>query len=243
MAAMAAQAGASIISGILQGKSAKKVAKIQAQTASEQIAAQKAQLQQQVDLNQPAITRGNSAADLYGGFLGVGDQAQSDAALQAFRGSTGYQDLLKTGLGAVNASAYARGMGNSGAAMKQLQDRGAGIANQSYQGYLGNLNTLIGAGTQAAGNVAGVSQNVTNQIGAISQNSADAASNAALAQGSAYQGTLQNLGNIAADYFSNRQGTSSSSYTPIARTGITAPTQTFAQPGYIPLPQFNLGGR
>jgi hypothetical protein len=186
----------SVVSGITGGKGAKKAAQTQARTAQQQIAAQQQTLAQLTALNQPAITRGNEAASLYGGILGVGGAGQSQQALNTFRNSIGYQDLMREGLGAVNSNAYARGMGDSGATLKALQDRGSQIANGTTQQYLGNLGLLINAGTQGAGNVAGVTQNVTNNIGAISQNAANAQSNAQLATAAGWQNTFQNLANL-----------------------------------------------
>lgn len=218
IAAAGLSAAGSLLGGLFGSSSAKKAAQIQQQTAREQIAAQQQAQAQITGLNQPSIDRGNSAADLYGGFLGVGSPEQSANALSTFRGSTGYQDLLNTGLNSVNSNAYARGMGASGATLKALQARGAQIANQSYQGYLGNLGTLINAGTQAAGNVAGVTQNTTNNIGQISQGAADAQSNAALAQGSSWTNALQGIGNAAGTYFGSQgsQAALGSSYNPIS---------------------------
>ena len=75
----------------------------------------------------------------------------SAKALETFRGSTGYKDLLKQGLGAVNSNAYARGMGDSGATLKALQDRGTSIADSSANQWLGGLGNLMSAGGQARG--------------------------------------------------------------------------------------------
>lgn len=185
----------SLIGGLTGGKGAKSAARTQQQVAQQQIAAQQAALSQITNMNQPAITRGNEAAGLYGGLLGVGDAAASQAALGTWRNSTGYQDLLQQGLGAVNANAYARGMGDSGAALKALQTRGTNIANQSQQQYLGNLGALINAGTQAAGNVAGITQNVTNANNQYLGNAADAQSNSALLQSANWQKALQGVFN------------------------------------------------
>lgn len=199
-------AGGSIISGITGGKGAKKAAQAQQQAAQQQIAAQQATLSQLTALNQPSITRGNEAGSLYGSLVGVGDPASGAAALQTFRNATGYQDLLREGLGSVNANAYARGMGDSGATLKALQSRGAQIANGSFQQYLGNLGTLINAGTQAAGNVSGVTQNVTNNISGIMQNAADAKSNSALAAAANWGNTFQNLANLGASVYGSSYG-------------------------------------
>jgi len=194
----------SILGGLLGGSSAKKTAQIQQQTAREQIAANDRNRAELVGLSQPAITRGNSAADTYAGLLGIGgDPSASAAALGTYRDSTGYQDLLNTGLGAVNANAYASGMGDSGATLKALQTRGMNLANQNQQQYLGNLNTLIQTGNSAIGNVAGVSTATTQANNAALQSGADGASNAALAGGAAWQGALKNLTNIGMNFASS----------------------------------------
>jgi hypothetical protein len=186
----------SLIGGVTGGKGAKKAAEVQQQTARDQIAAIQQNQKFLYGLSAPTIERGNAAGDTYAGLLGVGgDAAKSANAINTWRNSFGYQDLLREGLGAVNANAYARGMGNSGATLKALQDRGSQIANQSGQQYLGNLGNLIGWGNQAVGTVGGVSQNATNAINQVSQNSADAQSNAALAGAQGLSNALQGIFN------------------------------------------------
>lgn len=139
--------------------------------------------------------------------LGVaGAGGGSTEALEAFRGSTGYQDLLKTGLGAVNSNAYARGMGDSGATLKALQDRGTSIADSSAQSWLGNLGTLINAGGQARGLVAGVGTNAVAANNAATQSGADARSNAALQTGAMWNSNIQNLLNAGAYAYGSSYG-------------------------------------
>lgn len=208
---MAAAAGigaaGSIIGGVMSGKGAKAAAKTQAAVAREQIAANERQRAQIVGLSQPAIDRGNSAATVFAGLLGTGgDPAASQAALNTYRGSSGYQDLLNTGLNAVNANAYARGMGNSGATLKALQSKGMALADQNVQQYLGNLNTLIQTGNSAIGNVAGVSTQTTQANNAALQNSADASSNASLIQGAGWNNAINNLTNIGMNFASSYGG-------------------------------------
>lgn len=129
---------------------------------------------------------------------GGGSGEQSAAALSAFRDSTGYQDLLREGLGATNANAYARGQGDSGATLKALQDRGTSIANQSSQQWLGNLGTLINNGNSARGLVAGVGASTVANNNAATQSGADARSNAALQTGATWNSNIQNLLNAGA---------------------------------------------
>lgn len=204
IAAAGIGAAGSILSGITGGKGAKKAAKTQQQTAQMQIAANNANRQQIQGLQQPNIDRGNAAGTTYAGLLGIGgDPAASAAALTNFRGSSGYQDLLNTGLGSVNSNAYARGMGDSGATLKALQTRGASIADQSQQQYLGNLNNLIQTGNSAIGQIAGVNTSTTMANNAALQSGADASSNAALIGSAAQQSALKNLTNIGMNFASS----------------------------------------
>jgi hypothetical protein len=229
--ALAAGIGAagSVLGAVTGGKGAKKVAKIQQQTAEEQIAANNANMQKITGLEQPTIDRGNSAGTEYSGLLGLGgDPAASKAALDTFRGSSGYQDLLNTGLGAVSADAYAKGLGDSGATLKALQAKGMNIADTSQQQYLGNLGTLMNLGNSAIGNIAGVSTQTTQANNAANQNAADASGNAALTQSAALQKALSGL-TSAGSSFASSYG---SGGLPNFQFGGQAPISVFNNPNY-----------
>lgn len=204
--AIAAGIGAvgSIAGGAIASSGAKKAAQTQQDSVNAQIAANNANRAQITGMEQPTIDRGNAAGDQYAGLLGLGG-ASNDAghALNVWRDSAGYQDLLKTGLGAVNANAYARGMGDSGATLKALQQKGMGLADQTQQQYLGNLNTLIQTGNSAIGNIAGVNTATTQANNQALQTGADASANASLVSSNGWQNTLKNLTNIGANYASS----------------------------------------
>lgn len=215
LAAAGIAAAGSIIGGITGGKGAKAAAQTQAQVAREQIAASERNRDYIAGLSQPMINRGNAAGSLIGGFLGLEGGDQAADALATYRGSTGYQDLLNTGLGAVNANAYARGMGDSGATLKALQTRGQNIADQSSGSWLSGLNSLYQTGNAAIGNVAGVATNTTNAINAANQNAADASSNASLIGSAAWQNAIQNLANVGSSYVGGQSQRLGSSYAPL----------------------------
>ncbi|HEX8413095.1 MAG TPA: hypothetical protein VF637_04325 [Sphingomicrobium sp.] len=242
--AAAISAGASLVGGLTGGKGAKKAAQIQAQSAQQQIAAVERNRDVMQGLSQPTIDRGNAAGETYAGLLGVGgDAAASAKALDTWRGSTGYQDLLSAGMGAINSNAYAKGMGASGATLKALQRAGSAIASQSQGTYTSSLGALMQLGNQAVGTVGGVSTGATNAINGINQNTADANANAALASSGAWSNALQNISNIGT-YAMGRTNSSSgiaallaagggaglgSSY---GRTGQQGPTPTWGMPGH-----------
>ena len=194
-----------VFGSIVSSKANKKAAKIQAQTTDKILAANQANQQYITGLNQPNMDRGNAAGTTYAGLLGVGgDPAASAAALQTYRGSTGYQDLLDTGFGAVNSNAYATGMGDSGATLKALQRKGMALADQNQQQYLGNLNTLIQTGNSAIGNVSGVATQTTQANNQANQNLADTRGNAALANGAIWSNLIKktdnNINSFASSY-------------------------------------------
>lgn len=160
---------------------------------------------------------------------------QSQEALDAFRGSTGYNDLVREGLAAVNASAYAKGLGRSGATYKALQNRGTSLADRSAGEWLGNLNTLMNYGGQARGLVANVGTNSVNSINSATQNGADAASNAALVAGQNWSQALQGIGMAAAQAYGSSYGTPAAS----SPWSVPAPQGT---PPYVP-PAYGLNPR
>lgn len=209
MSAVAAgiSAAGSLLGGIAGGKGAKKAAKIQRAAVQDQIAATERNRDYQYSLNAPTIATGQRATDLYAGFLGAGDNPQASAdALSTFRNSTGYNDLVSEGLKAVNANAYAKGMGRSGATYKALMDRGTSLADRSAQGWLGNLGTLINLGGQARGLVAGVGTNSVNAINNATQTGADASANASLVAGQNWAQALQGIGTAAASAYGSSYG-------------------------------------
>jgi len=201
-------AAGSIAGSAISSSANKKASKAQQAAANAQIEESRRNQAYITGLEQPAIDRGNLAGAAYSNFLGLGGAGSQQQALDTFRGATGYQDILKTGLGAVNSNAYARGLGASGATLKALQARGSAIADQSAQSYLGNLNTLNQTGQQAVGTIAGVAQNTTNNINGATQNAANGASNAALANGANWTQALQNIANIGGSTLGSSYGTS-----------------------------------
>lgn len=200
-------AAGSVLGGVLGGKGAKKAAKIQRQTAREQMAFAKDNRDYQYNINAPTIDRGENAGTAIEGLLNIGgDPAAAIAAREQFRAGSGYQDLIDTGTRAVNANAYARGQGDSGATRIALMRKATNIADQSQGGYIQQLMQLAGFGGQARANVAGVGSNTVNAVNTAGQNAADASSNASLISSANWAKTLQNLANTGASYLGSSYG-------------------------------------
>jgi hypothetical protein len=220
----AAIAGVGAVASAKIGSSAsKKVAKGQQAAADAQIANSNANRDYQYQLNAPTIAQGQKAGDLYAGFLGAGgDAAASADALSTFRNSTGYTDLQREGGRSVNAGVFAGGLGQSGAALKALQDRGTQIANSSSQQWLGNLGSLASRGDASRGLVAGIGLNTVNSNNAATQNAADASGNATLIGASNTSNLIQNLLNAGATAY-----------------GSSYKTPSVPKESYAPAPNFN----
>lgn len=108
--------------------------------------------------------------------------------VQIVRDTPGYQFQVQGGLDAVNANAYARGLGNSGVTFKALQEHGRKVADQYYQQYLANVAAVAEQGRGAAGAVAGAGNQMGAGVAGALGNQAQAYQNAAnAAANSAYQ--------------------------------------------------------
>jgi hypothetical protein len=101
----------------------------------------------------PWMQRGAEALEAYSGELGLtmpgGQPYQSK-----FRTTEGYQFKKSEGEKSVVNNLARLGMKASGAAMKQLDQYGQGIADQEHDDYMANLANLSGQGQQASTNAA-----------------------------------------------------------------------------------------
>lgn len=77
--------------------------------------------------------------------------ASMSSVLDKFRNSPGYQFALNEGLSAVSRQNAAKGLTNSGAELKGLNNYAQGQADQTYQQYVGNLANASGIGFTATG--------------------------------------------------------------------------------------------
>lgn len=127
-------------------------------------------------------------------------QQQYQNAFDNYRNSTGYQFRQNEAIRGQNALFASKGVGQSGAAFKRGQERLFDLANNEFQGYLGNLFNQQGVGLSAAGAQAGVSTNFVNQTTANNNSGASALANAAIAKGNAtgqmWSGIAGGIGNI-----------------------------------------------
>lgn len=102
------------------------------------------------------VTNGGAAntaqSDLLG-LNGAAGSARSGPAFQNYLNSTGYNFQQDQGTRALTGSAAAKGLLGSGSTAKALTSYGQGLAGQSFNNYLGQLNTQSGQGLTAAGQI------------------------------------------------------------------------------------------
>lgn len=210
----------SVAGGVASGKGAKKAAQQQAQAQASQTAALQAMYRENVTRIQPTYDRGEAAAIQQQNLLGLGgDPTAAQATLAA---TPGYQFNLRQTLASANANAYAGGLGNSGAALKALQDRATGLASNTYNTYVGQLGSVADRGVTAMNGLVGQGNVTTGAINQSTQAGADASSANAVYQGN-------NLANIIKGVASAGGQAFGSSYAPKA---AVAPAGPLASAGF-----------
>jgi hypothetical protein len=190
MGIAAAVAGAAVVgsvASIASGNSAAKTAK--------KTAAANNQLQGQIyNENEatlaPYVASGNKATTAIDGLLYGGDAGASAKAYQQWQNSTGYQFRLKQGQDSVMAALGAKGMTDSGAALKALTQYGQDYATNDFQTYYGDLTGQQGVGLTAASAQAGVGQSYANAVSSNNNTAAAAQENAALNTGNQINSAL-----------------------------------------------------
>lgn len=125
----------------------------------------------------PGQTAGQQSAPANG--------SAAPSAFDTWRNSTNYQFTMDQALKAGNQGYAANGMLESGAAMKGLQDRAATVANGYVGDYQNRLMQQQQIGMGAASALAGVGQNMVNNVTANNNSAAQTAAQAAIQNGAA----------------------------------------------------------
>ncbi|GBQ10342.1 hypothetical protein [Acetobacter cerevisiae] len=115
----------------------------------------------------------------------------------------GYKWNLQQGEQAATNSAAARGLANSGAALKGASTFASGLADSTYQNQFNDTNTLANYGYNALNQQGTNTLNAANLSGQARMAGVGAAMAGTTAQANALQNGLNSLGNQAANYGSN----------------------------------------
>lgn len=133
---------------------------------------------------EPYRALGLGAAGKLARLAGLGSPDQSAAEVGQFYASPGYQFRLGEGQKALERSAAARGMLNSGATLKGITRYGQDYASNEFGNYVNTLGGLAGYGPVA-----------TNQQVAANNSLGQGLSNSAIAGGQARVSGYTNMGN------------------------------------------------
>jgi hypothetical protein len=209
-------AGASILGGVLGSKASSNAANTQAASADYAAQLQKQMYDKNVELNAPFREAGLSAQNKLLDYMGLspnaGGKYTKDFSMADFQQDPGYAFRMSEGLKALDRTAASRGGMLSGAALRGATRYGQDMASQEYTNafnryqtnranQLNPLQSLMGAGQTAAGQVGAAGQNYANQAG-------DAYMNAGNARASGYVGSANAwsnaLGNVANTYNQNQ---------------------------------------
>jgi hypothetical protein len=117
---------------------------------------------------QPMTAYGKTGVDAYQAAMGLGPQGA--AGMDTFRNTPGYQFALEQGEDSVMRNAAARGMLAGGNTSTDLMRYGTGLADQTYQSYLKNLNPIMDMYKTGVAGEAGA-------LGSIAQGGANAYTN------------------------------------------------------------------
>lgn len=110
----------------------------------------------------------------------VADAGQADYS--AFMDSPDYKFAFDEGMRAVNAGLAARGLSNSGRAMKELTRYGQGAASQQLGNYVNRLAAMAGVGQTATTNTGQLGASAAAQAGQSIQAAGDARASGYLAR-------------------------------------------------------------
>ncbi|MGB1215745.1 MAG: hypothetical protein ACPG4X_20410 [Pikeienuella sp.] len=153
----------------------------------------------QKDALRPDLQAGRRAQNVQNYLNGIGPKP---GFYDGMRETDAYQFRLNEGLDAVTESAAARGGLFSGATLRGLQDRGAGLADQFENNYYSRIAGQAAQGAQARNVLASYAgqnaANVSNVVGSTAGGIANIRNNRGTSIANAYMGLGSNLANGAA---------------------------------------------
>lgn len=216
--------GASLLGGALQSKASGRAADKQAASAAEANATQRYMYDQTREDNMPALDARNASLQRMRELLGIGGDAASKGYGSLGGGinpgdvqsEAGYQFGLNQGLTAQSNHLGARGMRNSGAAIKAATRYGNDYATTKYDNafnrivanrsaQLNPLQSLAGASQTGASTVANAGGNYANAVSGNQTALGNAMAANSLAQGNIWGNTANQIGSLANNWLKGSQ--------------------------------------
>lgn len=195
----------SIAGSFIGSNSAKKAAQAQADATRYAADIQRQNFQDTQATLRPQIEAGDTAREYQLGLMGLPGGVNRQSALDAFQTSPGYEFAYDQGLQAVDRSAAARGMSQSGAQLKALSQFGQGMANQEYGNYYNRLAGLSGSGQAATGQQVNAGQSTANNLANLAVQGGNDRASSYVNQGNAITGGLQGIYNAYANTYRPQQ--------------------------------------
>lgn len=171
--AAAGSAGASLYSGNEMAKAAEKAAQLQKEAADKALALQESQFNTQQNNIKPWLDYGKGALVELDAFDSTNPNFQWKGAEDP-----SYDFRFKEGMKALEASASAKGMLQSGNTLKAITDYGQGAASQEFNNAFNRYNTERGMKLNRLQSLAGIGQTAVGQANNASQGYANNAGNA-----------------------------------------------------------------
>lgn len=174
-------AAAGIASAFIGSNAAGKAADAQAESNAASLALQERMYNQNREDLAPYRQVGTSALNTLAGQVN-----------QPFTQTPGYQFAFDEGRRAIDSSASARGLLNSGARLRELTRYGTGMAEQGYGQYTNRLASLAGIGQTATGQGVNNATQYGQAAGQTLQNTGTANASGAVGAANAITGGLNN---------------------------------------------------
>ncbi len=205
--AVAAGIGAagSIASGVIGANAAGSAAQTQADAANRASQVEQQQFQQTQGNLAPYMGAGTNALTALQAALGIGPGGTGGPNAAALTSSPGYQFQLQQGLSGVQNAASASGGNMSGNTLKAITQYGQGLADTTWQQYLGNLTGLVGTGQNAANATGQFGANAAGQIGNNTIGGGNALAAGQVGAASNIAGGINGVGQNALNYAYNSQ--------------------------------------
>lgn len=132
---------------------------------------------------QPYMDQGGEGFKALSDLYGLNGAEAQQTASGMYQKSPGYDFRMAQGIKAIDNSASAKGMRNSGATLKALTQYGQGVADQDYQKWVEGLKGIGGAGLSSAGKAGDVLSGSNNAIGSLYSKIGEAKASQGIAQG------------------------------------------------------------
>jgi len=160
---MSAVAAAIVVSAGATIYSSNKAASATRDASNAAVKSQEEALAQQKELGAPYTALGQTAITPLEQLLGLTPGSTPGSQQAALANTPGYQFALQQGLQSTQAKANAMGMGLSGNTLAALDQYSTGLADQTYQERVTNLQDVVGIGqAAAAGQAANIGQSAAN---------------------------------------------------------------------------------